>query len=179
MEKTENGEKWYNFSPEECNLPGDIMNDLFKQVNKGDTITLTLADKGWVDVKSTPQKAEAKQETESKSNEGFVVNIKGKDFVTYKGLLNKATEKGFKDLIILEKFVNPEMTKAWCIVRLIVIDDKGIERHFDGFGSSTPENTKDMTKNNPIEMCHTRAKGRVFRDYLNIGEAMMEELKGE
>ena len=34
-----------------------------------------------------------------------------------------------------------------------------------------------MTKTHPVEMCHTRAKGRALRDFLNIGTEMLEELK--
>jgi hypothetical protein len=102
-----------------------------------------------------------------------VINIKGKQFITYKGLLKLGHNKGIKEFIILDQFVNAEMTKAWAKVRLIAVDGSV----WDGFGSSTPDNTNKMTSNHPIEMAHTRAKGRALRDFLNVGVAMVEELK--
>lgn len=116
---------------------------------------------------------EIKQESKDKKP-NFIVNIKGKDFMTYEGLLAKAHEKGKFDMIITESWVSEDMKKAWCKVRLTA--DGQV---FDGFGSSTPDNTGEMTQSHPVEMSHTRAKGRAFRDYLNIGQAMAEEIKQE
>lgn len=116
-----------------------------------------------------------------------IVKISGKDFMTYEGLLAKAHEKGLFNMIITESWVSEDMTRAWCKVRLTrkveARDSKTKEimrKHeiiFDGFGSSTPENTGQMTQSHPVEMAHTHAKGRALRDYLNIGQTMYEELK--
>lgn len=100
-----------------------------------------------------------------------MIKIAGKDYMTYAGLLKKAHEKGNFDMVITESWVSEDMKMAWCKVRLTS------KAHiFDGFGSSTPENTGIMTQTHPVEMSHTRAKGRALRDYLNIGEVMAEEL---
>jgi len=102
-----------------------------------------------------------------------IVSISGKDFMTYEGLLKKAHEKNEDfSMVILESFVSEDMKMSWCKVRL-----SAAGRTFDGFGSSTPENTGAMTSSHPVEMAHTRAKGRALRDYLNIGLVMAEELK--
>lgn len=122
------------------------------------------------DAKDSTGKGDAKSDK--------VVNIKGKDFVTYAGLLDQAHKKGLQNIEILESWVSEDMTRAWCKVRARFIQEKK-EMYFDGFGSSTPENTGDMTAKHPVEMCHTRAKGRALRDFLNIGTAMLEELKQE
>jgi len=117
-----------------------------------------------------------------------VVQVHGKDHVTYKALLKQAHEKGLDRIIILKEWVSEDMKRAWCIVRAeFVVADTSIPSTggavankrvtFDGFGSSTPENTGNMTKEHPVEMAHTRAKGRALRDFLNIGTAMIEELK--
>ena len=111
-----------------------------------------------------------KKPSENKDN--FIVKISGKDFMTYEGLLNKAHAKGNFSIIITDSWVSEDMKKAWCKVRLTTKDQT-----FDGFGSSTPENTTSMTQSYPVEMAHTRAKGRAMRDFLNIGEVMAEELK--
>ena len=102
-----------------------------------------------------------------------IVSISGKDFMTYEGLLKKAHEKGEDfSMELTESWVSGDMKMAWCKVRLTAG-----KRIFDGFGSSTPENTGTMTEHHPVEMAHTRAKGRALRDYLNIGQVMAEELK--
>jgi len=106
------------------------------------------------------------------SKKDNIVNIQGKDFMTYEGLLAKAHEKGEFSMVITESWVSSDMKMAWCKVRLTAGNQT-----FDGFGSSTPENTGTMTQSHPVEMSHTRAKGRSLRDYLNIGQAMAEELK--
>ena len=108
-----------------------------------------------------------------KKPENYIVKISGKDYMTYEGLLNKAHEKKEAfSMVVTEKWVSEDMKMAWCMIRLTAAD-----RTFDGFGSSTPENTGKMTQSHPVEMAHTRAKGRALRDYLNIGQAMAEELK--
>jgi len=119
-----------------------------------------------------------------------IVNISGKDFMTYEGLLEKAHERnGVFNMVITESWVSEDMTRAWCKVRLSskveARDSKTkkitqtSEQTFDGFGSSTPDNTGKMTQTHPVEMAHTRAKGRALRDYLNIGQVMAEEMKQE
>lgn len=101
-----------------------------------------------------------------------VIKIAGKNFMTYEGLLKRAHGKGRFSMTIIESWVSEDMKMAWCKVKL-----KSSDQEFDGFGSSTPENTGSMTQSHPIEMAHTRAKGRALRDYLNIGMVMVEELK--
>ena len=102
-----------------------------------------------------------------------IIKIAGKNHMLYKGLLALAHKKDPKFSMRIRNFyVSDDMKKAWCIVRL---ESKG--QIFDGFGSSTPENTGSMTQTHPVEMSNTRAKGRALRDFLNIGEAMAEELK--
>lgn len=104
-----------------------------------------------------------------------IVKIQGKDHMTYPGLLRMAHEKDPDfSMEITESFVSADMKMAWCKVRLTTKLGRQV---FDGFGSSTPENTGKMTESHPIEMCHTRAKGRALRDFVNIGVAMAEELK--
>ena len=109
-----------------------------------------------------------------------IVKISGKDFMTYEGLLSKAHKKDPNfSMKITESWVSEDMKRAWCKVRLTVANEGSAEKIqiFDGFGSSTPENTGQMTQSHPVEMANTRAKGRALRDYLNIGMVMAEELK--
>ena len=114
------------------------------------------------------KKAEIKQKSD-------IVKISGKDHMTYPGLLRMAHEKDPDfSMKITESFVSKDMKMSWCKVRLTTKLGRQV---FDGFGSSTPENTGLMTQSHPVEMAHTRAKGRALRDFVNIGVAMAEELK--
>lgn len=117
-----------------------------------------------------------KAEVKAESN---TVNISGKEHMLYKGLLALAHKKDPNfSMEITESFVDDKMEKAWCKVRLTAVDKLGkAVQIFDGFGSSTPANTGKMTESHPVEMAHTRAKGRALRDFVNIGVAMAEELK--
>ncbi len=124
-------------------------------------------------------KSDAPKAKGSKSKKEHIVNISGKDFMTYEGLLKLAHKKGKFDMTITESWVSEDMKMAWCKVRLTAGVDGSVTnlQTFDGFGSSTPDNTGTMTQSHPVEMAHTRAKGRALRDYLNIGMVMAEELK--
>jgi len=160
--------QWYNMSGEEKEL-GLILNNILSRGAK------VKFDYDGIALKNLVMLEKPKFDTTEKKDSGskYIVNISGKDFMTYEGLLNKAHEKKENfNMEIVESFVSADMKMAWCKVR-ITADG----RIFDGFGSSTPENTGKMTSDHPIEMAHTRAKGRALRDYLNIGQAMAEELK--
>lgn len=117
----------------------------------------------------------AETQSNKSDDDGYVVYIKGKEYVTYKGLIKKAFEKGLIRFEILSEFVSEDMKRAWVKVRAYYTEGS----FFDGIGSSTPENTGGMTSDHPIEMAHTRAKGRALRDFLGEGKAMVEELKKE
>lgn len=159
----ENNSKWFN-------IEGD--DEIFKRARevfliKGNNVEFKIVDGFVVDFNVLKV---ATKEKESK----HIVDIKGKKFMTYEGLLEKAHEKGEDknfSMIITDSWVSEDMKRAWCKIRLTV----GAVT-FDGFGSSTPENTGAVT-DHPVELCHTRAKGRALRDYLNIGQVMAEELK--
>lgn len=159
----EKNEKWFNIKGDE-----KIFNEAKKMfLVKGNEIEFKIVDTFAVEFKLLK---EAPKEKKSKN----IINIKGKNFMTYEGLLDKAHKKGEGrnlSMIITDSWVSEDMKKAWCKVRLTA----GAVT-FDGFGSSTPENTGSVT-DHPIELCHTRAKGRALRDFLNIGELMAEELK--
>lgn len=118
----------------------------------------------------------SKKETTSQTSKEIsdsIVKIQGKDYMTYRGLLSKAHGKDPDfSMELTESWVSPDMTMAWCKVRLT-----SKKQIFDGFGSSTPKNTGALTQTHPVEMSQTRAKGRALRDFLNIGEVMAEELK--
>jgi len=161
--------KWYNISGQTEEVLEVFLKEIIK---KGNVIEFNFDSLG-NEVSELARIGEARIENKSDK----VVNIKGKDFVTYSGLLEKAHEKGLRSIEILESWVSEDMKRAWCKVRAKFLTEDENTMFFDGFGSSTPENTGEMTQGHPVEMAHTRAKGRALRDFLNIGTAMLEELK--
>lgn len=101
----------------------------------------------------------------------YIVNIKGKDFITYNGLLGIAHEKGLREFKVVDIQVDWGNKQAYCIVKAIFED-----REFFGIGSSTPQNTGNMVKEYFVEMAHTRAKARALRDACNIHLTAVDEL---
>ena len=167
----EQQDQWFN--------PTSTAKPYIKQEFLGKKVILRIADKpnefSFISLAPDQPEEEPKETVKSKSSPK-VVNIKGKDFITYAGLLEKAHEKGLVSFEILGHWQSEDLKNAWCKVRAHCIVDKK-DCFFDGIGSSTPENNKDFAGCYPIEMAHTRAHGRALRDFLNIGEAMLEELK--
>lgn len=161
-----NPNKWFNIQGEK-----EVLEDLLKKIIvKGNEISFIYNE---TSKKITELKLEKKAPEENKEKSNHIVNIKGKNFMTYEGVLNKLHEKskGNFSLIILESWNSEDLKSATCKVRLTVGDNI-----FDGIGSSTPQNTGKVT-DHPVEIANTRAKGRALRDYLNIGEIMTEEMK--
>ncbi len=169
--------KWHNLSGEEGLLKGY----LDKTIKKGNEIEFDKdSNNNITNLKLIKEATEEKKGNDGKGLGLFradeIVDIKGKKHVIYEGLLRLAHKSGLKNFEILEKYVSEDMKRSWCLVRVHCIKDKK-EVFFDGIGSSTPDNTGTMTESHPIEMAHTRAKGRALRDFLNIGKAMAEEIK--
>lgn len=103
----------------------------------------------------------------------FIVNLKGKDFVTYEGLLDLA-HKGEIQEIRTEVIQLPTKENGnQCIVKAITI---GPNKHFEGYGDADPSNVNSMIVKHLIRMAETRAKARALRDYTNVGMTAVEEL---
>lgn len=107
----------------------------------------------------------------------FIVNLKGKDFVTYDGLMELAHQIGLKsittELIQIPSKDNGEMA----IVKATVIDEN--DRMFEGYGDACPKSVTGMVVNHKLRMAETRAKARALRDLTNVGMTAFEELGGD
>lgn len=107
----------------------------------------------------------------------FIVNLRGKDFVTYDGLMELAHQIGLKsittELIQIPSKDNGEMA----IVKATVIDEN--DRMFEGYGDACPKSVTGMVVNHKLRMAETRAKARALRDLTNVGMTAIEELGGD
>jgi hypothetical protein len=109
-----------------------------------------------------------------KLKDGFIKNIKGKDFVLYAGVLDLANQRGLLKLEVelLQYPTKDNGNEAIC--RAIAESANG--GVFSDIGDANPGNCTPMIAKHLIRMASTRAKGRCLRDMCNIGIACLEEL---
>lgn len=104
----------------------------------------------------------------------FLVDLKGKEFVTYAGLLDLAHQQGLTELKVdLVQFPCAENGME-CIVKAMAVTESGMM--FCDIGDANPHNTNKSVAQHIIRMASTRAKARVLRDMTNIGITALEEL---
>ena len=102
-----------------------------------------------------------------------IIELQGKPFVTYEGLLNEAHRKGLT-AIDTELIQFPaEDNKNTCIFKAIVV---GNDKTFTGYGDATPTNVNRNIAKHLIRMAETRAKARALRDFTNIGITSSDEI---
>lgn len=109
-------------------------------------------------------------------NEKFIINLQGKSFVTYEGLLDLAHQRGLLSLDVeLLQFPNEENNMT-AIARAIATTDK---ERFSDIGDASPKSVNNMLAPHIIRMASTRAKARALRDLTNVGMTSVEELSLE
>jgi len=107
----------------------------------------------------------------------FIVNIKGKDAITYNGLRHMAHEKGLKS-IETKILTFPDQTNNFTTIvhARVEMKDGGI---FENIGDANKTNVSKMIEPHSIRMAGTRAIARCFRDCLNVDMVALEELSDD
>jgi hypothetical protein len=100
----------------------------------------------------------------------FIVDIQGKAFVQFAGLLALAHARGLVSLTADFITVTPDMALAHAVATF----QDG--RTFAESGDATPDNVNKKVRPHFARMALTRAKARCLRDALNIGMCSLEEL---
>jgi hypothetical protein len=104
----------------------------------------------------------------------FIVNLSGRDYCLYAGILGEAHERGLQaietELIQIPGADNDYVAIVKATVRM---KDGSV---FADYGDSSPRNTSSRIATALIRMASTRAKGRALRDAINVGQTMLEEL---
>ncbi len=100
----------------------------------------------------------------------FIVELQGKPFITFDGLLDMAHQMGMVSLETEMIDTNPYIFKA-------VV--KTETQTFTGHGDAAADNVNRMIKPHMIRMAETRAKARALRDLTNVGMCSVEELGGD
>jgi len=103
-----------------------------------------------------------------------IVNLKGKDYPVWAGVLDAATKAGLKSLVTrVIQLPTKENDRTAVVMARAEFEDG---RVFEDVGDASPANCSAQIAAAAIRMASTRAKGRTLRDALNIGETMYEEL---
>jgi hypothetical protein len=104
----------------------------------------------------------------------FVVSLKGRSYPLYAGVLDAATKAGLKSLTTtIVQIPSPENGNMAVVMARAEFEDG---RVFEDVGDASPQNTSPQIATAALRMAATRAKGRVLRDAVNVGQTLLEEL---
>lgn len=109
-------------------------------------------------------------------NEKFIINLQGKSFVTYEGLLDLAHQRGLKSLEV-EIIQMPDSENNMTAICMAMATTE--EKKFQDIGDASPGSVNRALVPHLIRMASTRAKARVLRDLTNVGMTAVEELSVE
>ena len=104
----------------------------------------------------------------------YIVKLKGKDYPLWAGILNDATNKGLKSLSTTVLQI-PSDENGWLAV-VMATAEFADGRVFTDVGDCSPKSTTPQLAAAALRIASTRAKGRVLRDAVNVGDTMYEEL---
>jgi hypothetical protein len=106
-------------------------------------------------------------------SQGHIVNLKGKNYILFAGLLLLAHENGLESITTDSVVLNPDKQTAVFIATV-----KGSRGEYTGHGDANPSNVSKMMLPSYIRMAETRAIARALRFYIGIGMTAREELPG-
>lgn len=106
--------------------------------------------------------------------EQFLVNLKGKQFVTYEGLLDESHNRKLVQIEEEILQIPSDENGQVAIVKAVARTEDG--KSYSGIGDASPENVSRNIAPHKLRMASTRAKARALRDLCNIGVTALEEL---
>lgn len=106
-------------------------------------------------------------------NEKFIINLQGKSFVTYEGLLDLAHQKNLKSIHVELVQAPTKENNMTAICKATIVTDKGT---FIDYGDASPASVNSKIQPHIIRMASTRAKARALRDLTNVGMTAIEEI---
>lgn len=109
-------------------------------------------------------------------NEKFIINLQGKSFVTYEGLLDLAHKKSLKSIQVELIQVPSKDNNMTAICKAVVVAENGT---FVDYGDASPMSVNSTIQPHIIRMASTRAKARALRDLTNVGMTSIEEINIE
>lgn len=109
-------------------------------------------------------------------NENFIINLQGKSFVTYEGLLDLAHQRNLVSMEVEIIQIPTKENNMTAICQAIATTEK---ERFQDIGDASPQSVNSALVPHLIRMASTRAKARVLRDLTNVGMTAVEELSLE
>ncbi len=109
-------------------------------------------------------------------NEKFIINLQGKQFVTYEGLLDLAHQKDLKSLEVEIIQMPTEENNMTAVCMAIATTEDSM---FQDIGDASPSSVNRALVPHLIRMASTRAKARVLRDLTNVGMTAIEEMSDD
>lgn len=109
-------------------------------------------------------------------NEKFIINLQGKSYVTYEGLLDLAHQRNLKSIEVELIQIPTTENNMTAICKATATTENTT---YTDIGDASPESVNSTIVPHLIRMASTRAKARVLRDLTNIGMTAFEELSLE
>lgn len=109
----------------------------------------------------------------SKLNQNFIIDLQGKSFVTYEGLLDLAHQNG---LLSIEVEIIQVPSKENGMIAICAATAKTETETYTDIGDASPNSVNRGLIPHLIRMASTRAKARALRDLTNIGMTAIEEI---
>lgn len=107
----------------------------------------------------------------------FLVNLQGREYPTYPGVLAEAHERGLQSIEASLIQIPASENDFVAIAKAVVTMKDGTR--FEEYGDASPKNVNPRIAFAIIRMALTRAKGRALRDAVNIGQTLAEEIPDE
>ena len=107
-------------------------------------------------------------------DERFIMEIEGREFVKYPGLLDLGHQKGIMKIDVDPIQYPTKENGMFAICKAIVVSPDG--KVFTDVGDANPENCTSKVRKHVLRMASTRAIARALRSYTNIGMTCLEEL---
>ncbi len=107
------------------------------------------------------------------------IELRGKQVVTYRGLLALAHRSGLVGIVTeLLQFPSKDNGDTAIVHATVTMGVEGGLVTFTGIGDANPKNVGRNIAPHAIRMAETRAKARALRDAVNIGVVSVDELIG-
>lgn len=104
----------------------------------------------------------------------YIVNVQGKDFITFPGLLAEAHAQG---LVAIEtNLVNTDMANPVVKATVHIRSDEKTIKLFNGYGDANANNVAKKVAGALLRMAETRAIARALRFACNIDMTALEEI---
>ncbi|MCF6462439.1 hypothetical protein [Clostridium sp. Cult1] len=109
-------------------------------------------------------------------NEKFIINLQGKSYVTYEGLLDLAHQRNLKSIQVELIQIPTKENNMTAICKATATTENEV---YTDLGDASPRSVNSTIVPHLIRMASTRAKARVLRDLTNVGMTAFEELSLE